>query len=79
MSAGSFAILVAQPHGEGWRELADEWYVDVIGEVLSLPTARILIRLKPEVTLDQARDIANDVMSRLDGGVVTVEYRQYDK
>jgi hypothetical protein len=78
MSSSAFVIRLHQPRGERWRELAGQPYVDATSEALSLPPAWVAIRLKEDVTAQDAEKIAEQFRARLDGGTVTVERSHVD-
>jgi hypothetical protein len=69
----AFVIKIDHPEGEQWLDLVHEPYVESVEEALSLPPAWAAIRLKSDVTEDQANAIANQFRARIDAGTVTVE------
>jgi hypothetical protein len=79
MTIDPFVVRIERPRGGRWRSLLDEWYVDEVGESLSLPPTLIVVWLKPEVGEEQARDIADRFRSLLDGGSVRIERLQRDQ
>ncbi|WP_159079439.1 hypothetical protein [Plantactinospora sp. BC1] len=54
--------------------LIAEPYVDSVAEGLSMPP-RVVVRLRPDVSAEQADEIADAFRAHLDGEPVTVETR----
>jgi hypothetical protein len=73
---GAFLIVLHHPRGRRWIELVGEPYVDNVVERLS-PPPWVVVRLADHVNADQAQEIAEAFMARLDGEPVTVEYRRF--
>jgi len=76
MTTRTYCIVLHQPRDRRWEELLNEWYVETVAQGLSLPP-QVVIRLKHDVTADQANTIADEFRARLDGEPVTVELRQW--
>jgi hypothetical protein len=75
-NAGAFVIVLHHPRRRRWIELVGSPYVDSVVERLS-PPPWVVVRLAEHVNADQAQEIAEAFMARLDGEPVTVEYKRF--